>query len=123
MRDGQAAVQKVVTLPLGYRMEWGGEYSQFLEAKSQMYFIGPLAVVLIFMILFALYGNFKFPVTIALGVVMTEPVGAHRVILARRERQKIQFTSQRRSTDRPLTLAHRRPGFSRRAGSSKQVTR
>ena len=55
---------------------WGGEYSQFLEAKSQMYFIGPLAVVLIFMILFALYGNFKFPLTIALGVIMTEPVGA-----------------------------------------------
>ena len=41
--------------------------------------IGPLAVVLIFMILFALYGNFKFPVTIALGVILTEPVGAlHR---------------------------------------------
>ncbi len=38
--------------------------------------IGPLAVVLIFMILFALYGNFKFPVTIALGVILTEPVGA-----------------------------------------------
>ena len=38
--------------------------------------IGPLAVLLIFMILFALYGNFKFPVTIALGVVLTEPVGA-----------------------------------------------
>ena len=28
------------------------------------------------MILFALYGNFKFPITIALGVVLTEPVGA-----------------------------------------------
>ena len=38
--------------------------------------IGPLALLLIFMILFALYGNFKFPVTIALGVVITEPVGA-----------------------------------------------
>jgi cobalt-zinc-cadmium resistance protein CzcA len=76
VRDGQAAVKKVVALPQGYRMEWGGEYSQFLEARSQMYFIGPLAVVLIFMILFALYGNFKFPVTIALGVIMTEPVGA-----------------------------------------------
>src|ERR1700677_2172085 len=76
VRDGQAAVKKVVTLPPGYRMAWGGEYSQLLEAKSQMFFIGPLALVLIFMILFALYGNFKFPVTIALGVVMTEPVGA-----------------------------------------------
>ena len=76
VRDGQAAVKKAVALPQGYRMDWGGEYSQFLEAKSQMYLIGPLAVVLIFMILFALYGNFKFPVTIALGVIMTEPVGA-----------------------------------------------
>ena len=63
-------------LPQGYWLNWGGEYSQFLEAKAQLMLIGPLAVVLIFMILFALYGNFKFPVTIALGVIMTEPVGA-----------------------------------------------
>jgi cobalt-zinc-cadmium resistance protein CzcA len=76
VRDGQAAVSKTVTLPQGYRLEWGGEYSQFLEAKSQMYFIAPIAVMLIFMILFALYGNLKFPLTIALGVIMTEPVGA-----------------------------------------------
>src|SRR5579859_2407264 len=76
VRDGQAAVDRAVKLPQGYTMQWGGEYSLFLEAKAQMYLIGPLAVVLIFMILFALYGNFKFPVTIALGVIMTEPVGA-----------------------------------------------
>ena len=76
MKDGQKAVDKAVQVPQGYRLMWGGEYSQFLEAKAQFVLIGPLAVVLIFMILFALYGNFKFPVTIALGVVMTEPVGA-----------------------------------------------
>ena len=76
VQDGQAAVKKAVTLPQGYWMQWGGEYSQFLEARDQMYIIGPLALGLIFMILFALYGNFKFPVTIALGVLITEPVGA-----------------------------------------------
>src|SRR6185312_12340243 len=76
VRDGQAAVNKVMRLQPGYWMTWGGEYSLFLEAKSQLVIIGPLAVLLIFLILFALYGNFKFPVTIALGVVMTEPVGA-----------------------------------------------
>ena len=76
VKEGQDAVDKAVKLPQGYRMSWGGEYSQLLAAESQMYFIGPLALVLIFMILFALYGNFKFPVTIALAVVMTEPVGA-----------------------------------------------
>ena len=31
--DGQKAVRKAVTLPQGYRMEWGGEYSEFLAAK------------------------------------------------------------------------------------------
>jgi len=33
-------------------------------------------VLLIFMILFALYGNLKFPVTVVLSVILTEPVGA-----------------------------------------------
>src|SRR6476659_4791841 len=76
VRDGQAAVSKVVSLPQGYWMIWGGEYSQFLAAKEQLTIIGPLAVLLIFFILFALYGNFKFPLAIALDVIMTEPVGA-----------------------------------------------
>jgi len=74
--DGQKAVNSAVKLPEGYRLAWGGEYSQFLAAKEQLKVIGPLAVLLIFLILFALYGNFKFPFTIALGVVITEPVGA-----------------------------------------------
>jgi cobalt-zinc-cadmium resistance protein CzcA len=83
-RDLQGAVlegQKTIrdlqkSLPPGYRLEWGGEYGEFLEAKHQIEFIGPLALLIIFMILFALYGNFKFPITIALGVILTEPVGA-----------------------------------------------
>jgi heavy metal efflux system protein len=76
VRHGQAGVTKNVRLPEGYRLDWGGEYSELVEAKSQLYIIGPLAVFLIFMILFALYGNLKFPISIALGVVLTEPVGA-----------------------------------------------
>jgi heavy metal efflux system protein len=73
---GQAAVNKVVQLPEGYHMDWGGEYSELVEAKAQLSVIGPVAVLLIFVILFALYGNFKFPFTVVLSVVMTEPVGA-----------------------------------------------
>ena len=76
VNDAQKAVNAAVHLPQGYVMSWGGEYSELLDAERQLAVIGPLALVLIFLILFALYGNFKFPVTIALGVVMTEPVGA-----------------------------------------------
>ena len=77
VQDGQRAIADLEkSLPAGYRLAWGGEYSEYIEARRQMIIIGPLAVLLIFLILFALYGNFKFPVTIALGVLMTEPVGA-----------------------------------------------
>ena len=74
--DAQKAVRDSVKLPQGYTLDWGGEFSEYVAARQQLIIIGPLAVLLIFMILFALYGNFKYPVTIALGVVMTEPVGA-----------------------------------------------
>jgi heavy metal efflux system protein len=76
VEDGQAAVKKNVVIPGGYRVAWGGEYDQLLAAKQQLFIIGPLAVLLIFFILFALYGNFKFPVAIAMQVILTEPVGA-----------------------------------------------
>ncbi len=76
VKSGQKAIAKNVVLPEGYHLDWGGEYSELLDAKAQLYIIGPLALFLIFLILFALYGNFKYPVTIALGVILTEPVGA-----------------------------------------------
>jgi len=77
VQAGQRSISDIAkSLPAGYRLEWGGEYGELLQAQHQMEFIGPIAVLIIFMILFALYGNFKFPVTIALGVILTEPVGA-----------------------------------------------
>jgi cobalt-zinc-cadmium resistance protein CzcA len=77
VRNGQRSIRDIAkSLPPGYRLEWGGEYGELLQAQHQMEYIGPMAVLIIFMILFALYGNFKFPLTIALGVILTEPVGA-----------------------------------------------
>jgi len=77
VEEGQRAIADVVkSLPVGYRIAWGGEYSEFITAMNQVVVIAPLTVLLIFLILFALYGNFKFPVTVVLSVVMTEPVGA-----------------------------------------------
>ncbi|HLW51409.1 MAG TPA: CusA/CzcA family heavy metal efflux RND transporter [Candidatus Angelobacter sp.] len=76
VEEGQRAVKKNVMIPGGYRLDWGGEYDEFLAAKDQLTIIGPLATLLIFFILFALYGNFRFPLAIAVGVVITVPVGA-----------------------------------------------
>jgi cobalt-zinc-cadmium resistance protein CzcA len=77
VEEGKRAITDVEkTLPAGYRLAWGGEYSEFINAMSQVSIVAPLTVLLIFMILFALYGNLKFPVTVVLSVILTEPVGA-----------------------------------------------
>jgi cobalt-zinc-cadmium resistance protein CzcA len=77
VEEGKRAIADVQnSLPTGYRLAWGGEYSEFVSAMSQVSIVAPLTVLLIFMILFALYGNLKFPVTVVLSVILTEPVGA-----------------------------------------------
>jgi cobalt-zinc-cadmium resistance protein CzcA len=74
---GQKAIADIQkSLPAGYRMTWGGEYDELVAAKQQLFVIGPLALLIISMILFALYDNFKFPIIVLLGVLLTDPVGA-----------------------------------------------
>lgn len=73
--EARRRVDQTVKLPIGYTFDWGGEYKDYLTAMGQMKVILPLTVLLILMILFALYGNFKFPIIILISVLMTEPVG------------------------------------------------
>jgi cobalt-zinc-cadmium resistance protein CzcA len=75
VEDAQKKVAAAVHLPVGYTFDWGGEYQQYLAARSQMAVILPLTVVLIVLILFALYGNLKFPLIIMFSVLVTVPVG------------------------------------------------
>ncbi|HUI54835.1 MAG TPA: CusA/CzcA family heavy metal efflux RND transporter [Bryobacteraceae bacterium] len=73
--EARRKVDNAVQLPIGYRFDWGGEYKDYLASQAQMKIILPLTVVLILMILFALYGNLKFPLIIFFSVLVTEPVG------------------------------------------------
>jgi cobalt-zinc-cadmium resistance protein CzcA len=73
--EARKKVADAVKLPIGYTFDWGGEYKDYLASIEQMKIILPLTVLLILLILFALYGNLKFPLIILLSVLMTEPVG------------------------------------------------
>jgi cobalt-zinc-cadmium resistance protein CzcA len=75
VEEARREVDKQMKLPLGYTFDWGGEYKDYLAAREQMKVIAPLTIVLILLILFALYGNLKFPLIILFSVLVTEPVG------------------------------------------------
>jgi cobalt-zinc-cadmium resistance protein CzcA len=76
VNDAIAQVARDVKLPQGYRIEWGGEYKEYTASRAQMRVILPLTVLLIFGLLFVLYGNFKFPFITVAGVLLSAPVGA-----------------------------------------------
>jgi cobalt-zinc-cadmium resistance protein CzcA len=69
------AVAKQVSLPAGYRLDWGGEYKEYTASRHQLRVILPLTLFLIFLLLFALYSNVKFPVITVVGVLLSAPVG------------------------------------------------
>jgi len=73
--EARRLVDAQVKLPLGYKLDWGGEYKDYLAAIAQLKIIMPATVLLILLILFALYGNLKYPMIIIFSVLVTEPVG------------------------------------------------
>ncbi len=75
VEDAIRQVKEKVSLPEGYRTDWGGEYTEYTESRAQLNVILPLTLCLIFLLLFALYSNLKFPLITVLGVVLSAPVG------------------------------------------------
>jgi cobalt-zinc-cadmium resistance protein CzcA len=75
VEDAIGQVNAKLTLPQGYRLDWGGEYTEYTASRAQLGMILPLTLFLIFLLLFALYSNFKFPFITVLGVVLSAPIG------------------------------------------------
>jgi cobalt-zinc-cadmium resistance protein CzcA len=73
--DAIQQVKTKVVVPQGYRLDWGGEYTEYTASRAQLGVILPLTVVLIFFLLFMLYNNFKFPMITVIGVLLSAPVG------------------------------------------------
>jgi cobalt-zinc-cadmium resistance protein CzcA len=75
VQDAQAQVAKSVVMPSGYRAVWGGEYEEYTASRKQLQIIVPITILLIFMLLFMLYSNFKFPMITVVAVVLSSPIG------------------------------------------------
>ena len=75
VEDAMRQVGQKVALPRGYRADWGGDYTEYTASRDQLKLILPLTLFLIFMLLFTLYANFKFPFITLAGVILSAPVG------------------------------------------------
>ncbi len=68
VEEAQAAVKKGVTLPTGYRPEWGGQFEHYEEAKGRLLIVVPLALGLILFLLWMAFHSTRAALLIFLGV-------------------------------------------------------
>jgi cobalt-zinc-cadmium resistance protein CzcA len=66
--DAQRAVGDKVQVPAGYWLGWGGQFEQLQSATRRLEIVVPLALALIFVLLFAAFGNIKDSLLVYTGV-------------------------------------------------------
>jgi heavy metal efflux system protein len=55
--DAQRRFDAAVTLPSGYRVDWGGQFENLARARRRLTVILPVTIVVIFALLFATFGS------------------------------------------------------------------
>ncbi len=75
VEDAKQQIDSQVKLPPGYHAVWGGEYEDYTASRDQLRLILPVTLFLIFLLLFLLYSNFKFPIITVLAVLLSGPIG------------------------------------------------
>ncbi len=65
--EAQTAIQQV-PLPAGYWMEWGGQFENLQSAANRLKIVVPLSLGLVFVLLFAMFGNAKDGLLVFTGI-------------------------------------------------------
>jgi cobalt-zinc-cadmium resistance protein CzcA len=68
VNDVRVRVEKDVKMPVGYRVEWGGQFQHYLEARSRLALVVPLALALILFLLWLTFKSMRAGVLIFLNV-------------------------------------------------------
>jgi cobalt-zinc-cadmium resistance protein CzcA len=81
VEEAIAKVNKQVKLPPGYRLDWAGEYESQKRSSRRLALVVPITIMVIFMILYAMFGSFKWSVLVLCNVAIA-PVGGLLALLA-----------------------------------------
>ena len=66
--EAQQALDQQVKVPTGYWTTWGGTFEQLQSAKKRLEIVVPVALLLVFVLLFAMFGNVKDGLLVFTGI-------------------------------------------------------
>jgi cobalt-zinc-cadmium resistance protein CzcA len=75
VEEAISKVNRNVSLPSGYHLEWAGEYESQKRADKRMAIVVPVTVLAIFIILYTMFRSYKWALLILVSVVMASVGG------------------------------------------------
>lgn len=68
VEEARKEISRKVKLPPGYHLEWGGQFENQQRAMRRLMFIVPVAILLIFFLLFSTFDSFKLALLVLLNL-------------------------------------------------------
>ncbi|HEY8461342.1 MAG TPA: CusA/CzcA family heavy metal efflux RND transporter [Blastocatellia bacterium] len=66
--EAQALIERDVKLPAGYYIAWGGEFENTRRAMKRLYIVVPLALLMIFLLLYSTFNSLRYAALIIANV-------------------------------------------------------
>jgi cobalt-zinc-cadmium resistance protein CzcA len=66
--EAQQRIQQEIKIPAGYWINWGGTFEQLQSATDRLKIVVPLALLLVFVLLYAMFNNFKDGLIVFTGI-------------------------------------------------------
>jgi cobalt-zinc-cadmium resistance protein CzcA len=73
--EAQARIRSQVKLPPGYLLRWGGQFEHLQTATQRLLIVVPVALLLIFLLLYSTFGSLRLAALIYLAVPMAATGG------------------------------------------------
>ncbi len=68
VHEAQARIAEEIKIPSGYWIAWGGQYEQLVSATERLVIVVPVALGLIFILLYLMFGNLRDGLLVFTGV-------------------------------------------------------
>ena len=81
VEEAMRAVEKDVKLPVGYHLNWAGEYESQKRSQRRLLIVLPITILVIYVILYSMFGSAKWSMLILANVAMA-PIGGLLALLA-----------------------------------------
>ncbi len=75
VEEARRRVEREVALPVGYHLEWGGQYENLVRAERRLWLVVPMALALVFSLLYLTFHSIRDAVMIFSGVLFARVGG------------------------------------------------